>query len=490
MPKLRQPTLADFILLIALLFVAVELVQALVNYLSTASEALRYPYPLEYGEGPVLEQAVRLAHGETIYLNSFALPPWRVTLEPPAFQLAQALFVAGNPAFGPGRAISIASAIACAVLVALIVHRLTDDWLAAALSGLILFAFPHLALWSLLNRADTLALALSLAGLNVTLRWMRHWWGIGLAAALFVASIFTQPAYALAAPATAFVWLFWSQRLRPQAVVLIGLVTAASLALFLALNLATGGGFALNVFVAGSGTFESFRIIGLLINLFVHAAFIFIGGFIFLILERSTERKRAWPFVLPYVAFSLLATLTAGNAGSNVNDMYQIVAAACVLTGSAIAWVSANAWLRVAALIVVAFQLADLRDWTQESYLGVAAERMTQPRELAALSAQVRQSMGDVLADEYMGLLPINSKRIYLQPAEFTQLQAQGLWSDALLIEQINRRQFPMIALYEPVSSGAEPLIVQRWPKSVRDAIYANYELRERLADALIYVPK
>ena len=28
------------------------------------------------------------------------------------------------------------------------------------------------------------------------------------------------------------------------------------------------------------------------------------------------------------------------------------------------------------------------------------------------------------------------------------------------------------------------------WMQEERDAIYANYELRERLADALIYVPK
>jgi hypothetical protein len=490
MPKLRQPTLADFILLIALLFAAVELAQALVNYLSVAGEALRFPFPLEYGEGPVLEQAVRLARGEAIYLNSFAQSPWRVTQDPPMFHLAQMAFVAGNPAFGPGRAISIASAIACAVLVALIVHRLTDDWLAAALSGLILFAFPHIASWSLFNRADTFALALSLAGLNVTLRWARRWWGVGLAAGLFVASGFTQPAFVLAAPATAFAWLFWSQGLRRQAIALIGLVAGSSLALFGAMNLATAGGFALNVFIPGLGMVEWFRLIGLLINLFVHAAFLFIGGFIFLILERSTERKRAWPFAVPYITLSLLATLTAGRADADVNDLNQLVAAVCVLLGSTIAWVSANAWLRVAALIVVAFQLADLREWTQDSYLAATVARMTNPGELAQLSAEIKQVERDVLADEYMGLLPINDKRIYLQPAEFTRLQAQGLWSDAQLIEQINRQQFRLIALYEPTNADSEPLIVQRWPKPVRDAIYANYQVRERLADALIYVPK
>ena len=102
----------------------------------------------------------------------------------------------------------------------------------------------------------------------------------------------------------------------------------------------------------------------------------------------------------------------------------------------------------------------------------------------------MQQAQGDILADEFMGLLPLHGRRIYLQPSEFTQLQEQGRWSDAQLIAQINQRDFPIIALYEPTFSDTEPLIVQRWPKAVRDAIYANYEMRERLADVLVYRPK
>jgi hypothetical protein len=267
-------------------------------------------------------------------------------------------------------------------------------------------------------------------------------------------------------------------------------VAGASAGLFLALNWATAGGFALNLIATSAGAFEWYRPAGLLINLFVHAAFIIIGGVIFLVLERATEHTRSWPFVLPYLAFSALSAIIAGRAGANVNDLFQLVAALCVLLGALIAWASANTWLKAAALVVVAFQLTDLREWTQESYLNAITARMIQPREVAQLSAEMQQANGDVLADEYLGLLPLHGKRIYFQPAEFTQLQAQNLWSDAALIAQIGRRQFPMIALYEPTSGDTEALIVQRWPKPVRDAIYANYTLRERLADALIYVPK
>jgi hypothetical protein len=37
---------------------------------------------------------------------------------------------------------------------------------------------------------------------------------------------------------------------------------------------------------------------------------------------------------------------------------------------------------------------------------------------------------------------------------------------------------------------GQPATIVTRWPKPVREAIYANYEMTDRLAEALIYTPK
>lgn len=79
MPKVRPPTVLDAALLLVLMFVVVEAAQMLVDYLTLAGEAICYPYPLNYGEGPVLEQTLRLARGETIYAADFAGPSYRVT---------------------------------------------------------------------------------------------------------------------------------------------------------------------------------------------------------------------------------------------------------------------------------------------------------------------------------------------------------------------------------------------------------------------------
>ena len=41
--------------------------------------AVRFPYPLDYGEGPLLDQIVRLAHFDNIYRVDLTIPPYTVS---------------------------------------------------------------------------------------------------------------------------------------------------------------------------------------------------------------------------------------------------------------------------------------------------------------------------------------------------------------------------------------------------------------------------
>lgn len=488
MPKVRPPTVLDAALLLVLMFVVVEAAQMLVDYLTLAGEAIRYPYPLNYGEGPVLEQTLRLARGETIYAADFAGPPYRVTAYPPLFHLVQVPFVTANgPAFGYGRAVSLIAALTAAAFVALTAHRLTADWIASGVAAVLLLAFPHIGFWSLFNRVDTLALALSLAGLWVVVRWPGQWFGVAVAVVLFVAAIYTKHSYALAGPATAGVWL-WSQHRRRPALALAGGVAGGAAVLFAVLDLVTAGGFHRHILLANLVGFELYLVVGQLVNVFVHGAFIIIGGIVFLLLERTAEPTRSWHFVLLYAVFALLPVMLAGKPGSDVHYAYELIAALSLLAAAALAWMGRHPAARIVALIVIAVQLTDLRDWTKEAFQPIVTGKMALRREVAQLDAMIRQANGDVLADEFMGLLPLNGRRIFIQPFEFTRLQEVGMWNEAVLVDAINRKSFVLIALYEPMNQPA--LIVQRWSPRVRQAIYANYTMANRLAEALIYVPR
>src|SRR5215813_9521020 len=105
-------TLPKIIFILALLLLLARLSISLFEYAQLAGAALAFPFPLDYGEGPMLDQTSRLTHFENIYRNSFATPPYTVSNYPPLFQLIQVplAWIVG-PAFWYGRLISILSAV-------------------------------------------------------------------------------------------------------------------------------------------------------------------------------------------------------------------------------------------------------------------------------------------------------------------------------------------------------------------------------------------
>ena len=99
--------------------------------------ALAFPYPLNYGEGPLLDQAVRLQELENIYPSDLSRPPYLISNYPPLFVLLQAPLVwAFGPAFLYGRAISLLCAVAVAGLIAVTINTLTRDRTSAVAGGL------------------------------------------------------------------------------------------------------------------------------------------------------------------------------------------------------------------------------------------------------------------------------------------------------------------------------------------------------------------
>lgn len=485
--KQNTLTVPRMTFLLALLLLFARLGIAAFEYSLLAGAALAFPFPLDYGEGPMLDQTLGLAHFETIYRNSFASPPYTVSNYPPLFQLIQVPFAwIVGPAFWYGRLISILSAVSAAGLIGLILHTLTGDWLASALGGLTLLVFPYLLQGSILNRVDALALALSLGGLYATVRWPSHrrWpWVAGL---LFTAAAFTNPRYALTAPLTAFVWL-WQLEHRRQAFRLATIVAGSCLVLFLSLNLITQGGFYLNTVPANLTSFSWRTVTSYLFNLYLYAGYLVIGCLIFLGVERLGEATRSWPLVAPYCLGAAFMTLTTGMANSSVNDLFEAAAALCLVSGAFIAWTGESYWFKALLIFVLAMQINLLIDWSRQDYIPVLMNKLAAYREVEQLAEYVQEEGGPILADEYMGLIPLAGHRLYFQPFEFKQLQEANLWSDAPLVDSIQREEFSLILLYEPRDRSA---ISIRWTEGIRNAIYTHYSLDDTLARTFVYRPQ
>jgi len=483
----KSLSLPRIIFILALLLLLARLGIALFEYGQLAVAALTFPFPLDYGEGPMLDQTLRLAQFENIYRDSFASPPYTVSNYPPFFLLIQVplAWIIG-PAFWYGRLISILSTVSAAVLIALILNTLTGDRIAAAIGGLTWLAFPYILQGSVLNRVDALALALSLAGLYATVHWPNHPRGQWIAGLLFTAAAFASLRYLLAALFTAFIWLGHLES-RRQAFRLAGIVTGSCLGLFLILNLITQGGFYLNTVVANLTSFSWLPVTSSWVNLYLYAGYLVIGSLMFIIIERLGAATRSWPLVTPYCLGTAFMTLTTGLANSSPADMIETATALCLASGAFIAWAGESPWLKALLVFVLAVQINLLIDWSRQDYIPALTNKMADTREVEGLAKYVQEAGGPILADEYMGLIPLNGRRLYFQPFEYKQLQAANLWNESQLVDSIQREQFSVILLYEPRDWSA---ISTRWTEDVRKAIYAHYRSEDTLAQTLVYRPQ
>lgn len=479
---------------LALLVLFSQLGVALYEFGRHALIALPFPYPLEYSEGAILDQVLRLAQGANIYRVGLATPPFTLTADPPLFHLAQAPFVwLFGPAFWYGRAIALMAALLAALFIGLALHALTGDRVAAAAAGLTLLAFPPILQWSALDHADALALALSWAGLFVVVRWPDRRGSAAGAGLLFAAALFTRLAYGIAAPATALIWLAQGRRYR-RAGALAAWFGGFGLAAFAALNGLTAGAFAAGLRTAYALNFSHVGLMAQLTGLLLNAWLLALGAIGFMVVERWWYPTRSWPFVTPYVLSAGLVLLFVDRSGAGPGLVYQLAAALALAAGAVIAWPGRSSWWRLAAALLLALQVNWLVAWSRNDHAAVTMQRVQLAPDIGRLAQVVRDAAGPVLADEYMGLLPAAGRPLYLQPAEFARLQQMGRWDASPLIAAIQRREFAAILLYEP--PFGEPMIVARWPPAVRNAIWANYEPRWQtptqatLAYVWVYVPR
>jgi hypothetical protein len=468
-----------------------QLAVAFLGHARLVAAALRFPYPLDYREGPVLDQAVRLARFESIYPARFDTPPFTFAATPPLFQLVEApLTRLLGPVYWYGRGLSLLGAGAAALLLGLILQAVSHDALASTAGALTFLAFPHVAMAAAQARGDLPALALSLAGLYLIVRartdcppTTARLWQAGL---LLAAAIFTRQTYALAVPLAAGLWL-WGWHQRRAAWMLAGVTSGTAAALALVLGLATRGGFFHHLGFATFGPVAPGPVTAQWAGLYVNAGYLVVAGLVFIVVDPLGDRSRAWPLVLACIPGAALISLAAGQPGGSGADLLAVLAVLSLSVGALCAWTGERFWFRTGLLLVLALQVNQLAKWSREDYYPLLTQKLAQARQTRQLAELVRQAPGPVLADEFMGLLPLYGRRLDFQPLEYRYLQAAGQWDPAPLIAAVQRQEFAAILMYQP---RLGPGLAVRWAPEIREAIYAHYETHQTLADTLVYVPR
>jgi len=445
--------------------------------------AVPHRYPLDYGEAPLVDQAMRLAIGENIYRPDLDSSPYTISNYPPIYPLTLVPFIKIiGPTFLAGRVISLLSTLAAAVFLARIIYTQTKDRMAGIITGLLFLAIPYVVGWSPLLRVDMLALAFSTAGLYGVSRWADNRRGLILAGVLLVAAIYTRQSYALAAPLGAFVWLLTQNRRR--AIEFAVLVGGLTLGLFFLLNTLTQGGFYFNIVTANINEYEIERLEEWVSRLLDVAPILLLLAGAFLVV--GFRRIRPWPLLSPYLIGASISALTIGKIGSNANYLLELCAALSLVAGVFIAWSHDRPWLRASFLVLLALQTGQLMQSTLAHEIEGAKWRLKPIKELSDLEWIVETAQGPVLGDEFMGMITLQDRSLYLQPFEATQLSDAGVWNQEPLLESIRGQDFSIILIHH---FSEWPVYKERWTPEMLTTITQNYSPSEFLAETIVYRP-
>lgn len=451
---------------------------AIVFYLWRVWLHLTYPYPLDYGEGPILDQVLRLARGGNIYRVDLTQPPYVLANYPPLYYILQFPFVhLVGPALWYGRLISVASIMTTALLVGLTVLTLTKNRIAASASAVTLLAIPYISYWSLLNRVDSLALMLSWTGLFIVVRWPRKKWGLFATGLCLAAAVYTRQTYGLAAPLAAFVWL-WRENSRRSALALGAITAGLGLSAFILLNAASNGGFYFSIVTANVNDYRLAQMVAFWSKLVKNMPILLVAG-VGLFLLGNRKALNGFSLVAPYLTAAAIVALTIGKVGANVNYFFELSAGLAVTSGIIFNYFYRRISWRAVACSLLAVQLVMLMLWTQRNFMPYLPERRA---EAANLLQRLELVEGPVLLDEYMGLWALTGRPLYIEPIGMKHLAANGQWTQETLLEAIATHDFDIIAISPAYAE-------ERWTAEALHQIEQSYQRAELLDGNDIYVP-
>jgi len=444
--------------------------------ITTARQHITFKYTIDYAEGPLVGQVATLAAGGNIYRPPTASrPPYTISNYTPLYLLALArLHPSTGPAWWPGRLLSWLATLASSVAIGLITYTATRQRWAALAAGLLWLGVPYAAYWGSLYKTDPTALALSLWGLAVLIRWPRLWWLSGL---LWVLAVFARQSYGLVGPLAGLV-LLWQRSGPRHAIRLAGLMAGAGAALLLGWQVATGGGFWFNVVTANANKWHGATGANFWAELATLLPLLLAIGLVGLL--RGPGWLRVW------LLAALVPSVLIWKIGSNTNYFLELVAGLVLASG----WLLGQARGRwaVGLPLLLAAQVVYWLPWWVAQVADLPAR---------AVVAQVATEListtpGQVLADQHMGAITTAGRPIYYQPFISTQLAEQGLWDLSPMATELARGQFGLVLVAsEPGPEAQTDIIDQRWPPALLAALgaYKREVIIEQNHKLYIYRP-
>lgn len=421
------------------------------------AQLIRFPYDVNYGEGYVLNDALRLARGEPIYVSMEQFPMVRSPYPPLVPALLGVFTLAAGPAFWPGRLLAATCVAAILGLLAWNAVRARAGWLAAVAAAGGVAASPYVYDWAGYVRVDFPAILLAVAAV-LAAQWVGGWRGVLLAAVLSGLAVWSKQT-AVSAPAAITLAYLLARRYRHAAAFVLVQVIP-SFVLLLLLETGSGGQFSRHVLFGNAlNPYSPPRAIGWL-ALFLLAQWPLVLAAAWW-LSRGLTRAPS-PIAL-YVLFALATTLSVGNQGSAENYLLEGIVAG----GLAVpfAWRALAGAARLLAPAMAAVQLVltlHLPNGPLLATSGVPVHATPTAADYvnaARVDAAVRDEPRAVLS-EMAGFSLRNGRPVFVQPIDLRAEEYHGRWNSAPLLDAMRSGTFGLVVeTYRLLPFGAERVL-------------------------------
>ena len=440
------------------------------------------PFRLDYAEGFVYFNSIRVLNGEAIY-HSIATPPHVPGFYTPIyFGSLASLMVFFGEKIELGRFLSFTCYLSSAFLISLIVYQICKSKFLSVFAALLLTSSFIFSLWAFVIRPDMLAIAIVLLGiLYASTKKLNRWYDLPLLALVFALAFFTKQNLVLA-PAAVAIWLLLTCRRKGVTFLLLyGVFVLIGVVIF---SYQTDGSFFQQIFLyAGkveySNWYPALRVA--LITILTTLPF-------FAIATAASLRK---PRELTSIYFfvSLLGFSTLIREGGTINYLLEFVPALIIRSASSDIWFkylfrrSVLAYLLIVVVLVSQlFSSFSVFPWELKNF------RIEKTRFFEEEKKLILSTSGKVLAED--AFLPIAAgKKVFIEP--FTFGQATGLlfvssdifYNDLdsgtyeLVIEQGAFRNVP--DFYQHLGSKFELIYKAKAGKKIKGFDYSLYNLNQ-----------
>ena len=476
-----------------------------------AWSGLTYPYQLDYGEGPLLEQARLLSQGQSIYKGLEGYP-YSFSNYPPLLQTLSALLI---PILGvsytAGRLWNVLAVFLLGMLLYRVVQGESGNRRAAAIASLAFVGSPYIYHWAPLFRTDLPALLFSILGIVVLaydprsgVQPRRSASQVYVAAILFTLSLYTKHSL-LAAPAAALIYL--GMQRRGDALRLLATMLLLGGGLFLLLDYQTAGAFYFDLVTTNV---NPFNLAGLLSQAweFSTTFAVILALAIYAFLARLADRRRqtaehllsttvahslfrlfsSMPLWDLYLVAAVAAVALAGKVGSWENYFFEALLVLCIYTGWGLSRAVAEASRLTHPSVPLVVPLAMLLQVALMFHTPAVAATMMHDDNIAnqRLSSILAGTPGPILSED-MGLLVTNGREIGFFGFEYTQLARMGLWDQAWELGMLREGRFPLVILEAGTREDADRY--HRFTRQVLSELDHHYALTEEIGKYRLYRP-